>query len=64
MAQLMKFQPHLQEAVDAGCLSVESAWHLHWEISVLTYEPWTPGMQALHRLVELYHLPVAGMPVQ
>ena len=64
MAQLLTFYPYLQEAVDAGCLSLESAWRLYWELEVLSEQPWTPGVQEIDLSVLLHHLEIEGMPLQ
>ena len=56
------FPPWIQEALDLGHLSPQSAWMLEWEFLVLLNEPWTPGVQAISRTVELSHWETEGLP--
>ena len=54
-AQALEFNPWLQEPLEAGCLSPESAWKLHWELSELQGLPWTPGVYQINQTVVLFH---------
>lgn len=54
-ASPLQFNPWLQEPLEAGCLSQESAWKLDWELSELQHLPWTPGVFQIKQTVVLFH---------
>jgi hypothetical protein len=49
------FPPWIQEPLELGHLSPESAWKLEWELLVLQGQPWTPGVYEINQLVALHH---------
>jgi len=55
------FPPWIQEPLESGHLSPESAWRLEWELVVLSNEPWTPGVHQISRTVELHHWQTEGL---
>ncbi len=55
------FDPWIQEPLDLGHLSPESAWKLEWELMVLQDDPWTPGVFQINQTVALHHWPTEGL---
>ena len=55
-AQALQFTPRIQDALDQGCLSPESAWRLEWDLEpAQLFQPWHPiAMQAELTLL-LFH---------
>ena len=54
-AVALVFPDYLQGAVEAGCLSAESAWEWSFEIEVLTHLPFTPRGLEINRTLVLWH---------
>ena len=54
-AQALSFPEWIQEPMEAGHLSPQSAWELEWEYLALQGRPWTPGVFEMSQRVGLYH---------
>ena len=63
-AQLMEFNEMLQEPVTAGCLSHHQAWRLMWDVEMLPYEPWSPGVWLISQTLKMFHQPLESMTRQ
>lgn len=57
-AQPLQFRPYLQNPLDEGVLTPHQAWLLMWDLEQFPTEPWSPGVQPISRLVQLFHLNV------
>ena len=58
----LQFPEHLQQAINAGVLCPETAWHLLWDVTTRPLDPWPPGLLPYHQRLMLYHQ--QGMAMQ
>lgn len=55
-AELLKFDPWLQEPVEAGVLTPQQAWSLEWERLAYPSRPYPDELHPLLQRIELYFL--------